>query len=347
MQASVPLISPSNTTHDQLPAHWLEPLPLPGGKSLPSRIIPGPMEGVMGHPFCHTMAKQSLVRCWLTPFIRISTGVPRPSRLTHRLEPFTATNLPVMAQIMGTDIAKLRDSARRLADLGVAGIDLNCACPSKIVVGNGAGGARLKNPNWIHEAVGAIRQACPDCGVSVKLRTGFDSPREMDEILAAARSANPDLVILHFRTVAEQYRKVPDGWTRLARAKELLPDIPLFASGDLFSPSHALDLYRQTGVDGIAPARGLLKNPWLLRDIECACQGKPVQEHTDTDKLAFLQTLATAGLQEGVIKSGFVVEFAANLLGSSHPTFQTLVRHRNLRDLCEYLESLNAHFRLA
>ena len=34
------------------PSLWLEPLPLPGGHSLPGRVLPGPMEGITAGAFC-------------------------------------------------------------------------------------------------------------------------------------------------------------------------------------------------------------------------------------------------------------------------------------------------------
>ena len=279
----------------ELPQNWLAPLPLAGGvKFLPNRILPGPMEGITDGSFCRVMASRGLVRAWVTPFIRISTAVPRLARLRQRLEPFglggvkaeegrdaapadsmpAGPRLPVIVQLMGLDIPLLVETAKRLAELGAAGVDLNCACPSKVVVANGAGGARLRDPHWIRTALCELRKAVPELGVSVKLRAGMaDSASELPKILKAVRAAQPDFVMMHFRTVIEEYQVVPGGWERLARAKELLgADIPLLGAGDVVSVDAAAALWRQTGVDGVTPARGLLRNPWLLQEIEAGCE---------------------------------------------------------------------------
>ena len=99
--------------------NWLEPLVFKNGKSLPSRIVPGPMEGVTEGSFVALFTAMKLVDCWYTPFIRISSGVPRPSRLKARLEPFLASGLPLIVQLLGTNIELLAQAAARLHSLGV------------------------------------------------------------------------------------------------------------------------------------------------------------------------------------------------------------------------------------
>ena len=156
------------------PPLWLEPLPLTGGQALPGRVFPGPMEGITASAFCAVINGLGLVSAWVTPFIRVSEGILRPSRLRDWLRAFSP--LPVVAQVMGTDIPLLAETASRLAaEPGVIGIDLNCACPTAIVVANGGGGGRLGHPRWIRDALLAIRQACPMAGISVKVRVGLTS----------------------------------------------------------------------------------------------------------------------------------------------------------------------------
>lgn len=311
------------------------------------------MEGITRGSFCAVMAERGLVRCWITPFVRVSVGVPRRARLRERLREFTSAGLPVVVQLMGTDIPTLTATAVRLLGLGVAGIDLNCACPSRIVLRNGAGGCRLREPQWIREAVVSLRRACPDRGLSVKLRTGYDDPAELPAIMEAVRAGEPDFVVLHYRTVKESYRAVESGWDRLARARERFPDVRLLASGDLFSVRDALAVGRRTGVDGVAPARGIVRNPWLLRDIEEACAGRlpgegrsrracdpaggtgeGVRTHargsssspqpTEAAKIGFLRDIASRSGRAGTTRPGFVLELARHLLGPEHPQFGEL-----------------------
>src|SRR5512147_1841235 len=94
------------------PPLWLEPLPLAGGRALPGRILPGPMEGITAVSFFHVMGSLGLVTAWVTPFIRVTEGVIRSADLRARLHAFSP--LPVVAQVMGTDIGRLAETAARL-----------------------------------------------------------------------------------------------------------------------------------------------------------------------------------------------------------------------------------------
>jgi len=326
-QPSIPAIHP-----------FLQPLPLQGGVVLANRILPGPMEGITTGSFCAVLGRLGYVHCWITPFIRLTTGLPRRSRLQLRLRAYTDTGLPVIAQIMGTDSRLLADAGARLAHLGVAGVDLNCGCPSNSVLSSGAGAARLRDPDWIQRTLTALRQACPETAVCVKLRSGMDHPSELNGILAAVREAAPDVVTLHYRTAAEQYRPVPGGWTRLAEARDLLPDTILIGSGDLFSPEDALRMARETGVDGIAPARGMICNPRLLKDIEAACAGEPLEADSVEHRTRVLRDIAGAGESGPAAPAGFVLELARHMFGATSPRYRALAACRRVRDTIVLLD---------
>jgi tRNA-dihydrouridine synthase len=233
--------------------------------------------------------------------------------------------LPVIVQVMGTDIALLAATAARLAtERGVIGIDLNCACPSPTVVANGAGGGRLRHPAWIRDALLALRQACPTVGISVKVRVGVASEEELPAICQAVLEGQPDFVMMHYRTVEERYRAAPRGLRRLERARALLPGLPLFGSGDLYTTEAAARMFAVAAVDGITPARGLVANPWLLRDIEADCRGDRVAARTETEQRGFLRRLIAEAERTGTWRPGFVLEVALHQFGRDHPLFDRL-----------------------
>jgi tRNA-dihydrouridine synthase len=290
------------------------------------------MEGITAGSFCAVMNRMELVSAWVTPFIRVSVGIQRPSRLRDRLRAFAP--LPVVAQVMGTDIPLLAETASRLAaEPGVIGVDLNCACPTAIVVANGGGGGRLRHPRWIRDALLALRQACPASGISVKVRVGIASEDELPGICDAIREGQPDFVTVHYRTVEEQYQAAPDGLRRLARARALLPDLPLFGSGDLLTVDAAARMFAAAAVDGVTPARGLVANPWLLRDIEAACRAADVPVRTELDRRDFLRRLIVEAERAGTWRRGFVLEVARHQFGREHPLFERLIETRSAESM--------------
>jgi len=309
-------------------------VPLPGGKSIPSRILPGPMEGIMTADFCRTMMEFDLLSSWITPFIRISHSTPRAVRLDERLIYFRP--LPIIAQIMGTYREHLARTTKILSGLdGVIGVELNCACSSNTVLRSGAGGAQLRNPEWIRDTLLEMRKSSPGTGIGVKLRTGFTSADELPGILEQVRKAEPDWIVIHYRTSKELFRSVPDGLQRLRTARELLPKTFLFGSGDLFTCGQAVEMISRTGVDGITPARGLMHNPWLIRDIETVCRG---ETPPGRNVVPFLLRLLDLSADNPVWRNGLILEITRNIWGRESEFFKSLAREHKAAAMRRILE---------
>ncbi|MCX6984557.1 MAG: tRNA-dihydrouridine synthase family protein [Lentisphaerae bacterium] len=300
----------------------LQPVALPGGRLLPSRILPGPMEGIMTDDYCRTMMEFDLLPVWVTPFIRISHSTPRTKKLEGRLTPFRP--IPIVAQIMGTYREHLAATAGILSGLnGVLGVELNCACSSPTVVRSGSGSAHLRKPEWIRDTLLAMREAADVGGIGVKIRSGFESPEELPRILEAVGAAKPDWIVLHYRTAKEMFWSVPDGYGRFEIARRLLPGTLLFASGDMFTCEKSLGVVRKTAVDGITPARGLMHNPWLIRDIEAVCRGETPPER---NVVPFLLRLVQLVAESPVWRNGLILEIARNVWGRESECFKSLAR---------------------
>lgn len=280
------------------------------------------MEGVTGPSWLEVLTRLHWIDAWWTPFLRISTGVPRIGRLRRWLAPYTGTGLPVIAQLMGCDTEKLAAAAARLASLGAVMVDLNCACPSRDVLSSHAGGWRMRDPQWIGETLLAMREACSGkTPVSVKLRVGWDKTDFAETVAPVLNAVKPEMVTVHFRTVSEGYRPVKDGLARLRRIRESLPGLILYGSGDLFTVEDIRRMFEYAGVDGAAPARGLLRNPRLLADYaEAGAGGGGTGGLTAAGQRQFLAEIVRAGAGRG-----FVLQLASNFYGSSSPQFRCVL----------------------
>jgi tRNA-dihydrouridine synthase len=183
----------------------------------------------------------------------------------------------------------------------------------------------LRHTRWIRDALVALRAACPATGISVKVRAGLESDAELPAICEAVGEGRPDFVVVHYRTVKERYRPAPRGLDRLARARARLPNLPLFGSGDLYTVEAAARMFAVAAVDGVTPARGLVANPWLLRDIEQDCRAGVVPARTDGEKRGFLSALIAEAEGTQTWRPGFVLEVARHLFGRDHPVFEQLI----------------------
>jgi tRNA-dihydrouridine synthase C len=258
---------------------------------------------------------------WFTPFIHISNGVPRTARLRLALRPFQETGLPVIAQIMSSRMELLPPTARKLHDIGALCVDVNCACPSKTVVHSRSGGALLQNPAWIAQAISLMKESCGNNPVSVKIRTGFRSPDEMQGIAAALREARPDIVFCHYRTVLEGYAPLPPETRtlRFSQLRRLLPDLPLFASGDIFTLQDIRKM-AELGLDGALVARGFLRNPAILQALQA--EGTPLSE----EQLWHLLIQIGEASRRTPAHWGFLLPVARNMFGADAPATQRLVK---------------------
>jgi len=174
-------------------------------------------------------------------------------------------------QLYGVDPKTISEAVKMLVDENRADhIDLNFGCPVPKVTRKG-GGAALP---WKQELFGAIVSAAVrsagEVPVSVKMRKGID-----DEHLTyldagrAARDAGVVAVALHARTAEEYYSGKAD-WSAITKLREALPDTQVLGNGDIWSATDAVEMMRQTGVDGVVVGRGCLGRPWLFGDLEKA-----------------------------------------------------------------------------
>lgn len=241
---------------------------LKGGICIPA-VLPGPMEGIMHPLFCRAVSELNLLPCWITPFLRISTATPRIAKIRNFLSPFSGTGLPVIIQLMGVSPELLAETAARAFKLGVSGVNLNFACPSRQVLSSGAGGALLSHPEQMNAIVRAVAKECYNHSFSIKIRTGRDDYNELNEIIPAIIDCypKPDFIAVHFRTVSEMYAKVVDPYDRIISAVKLAGDVPVIANGDILSTSDAGKMFEQTKCSGVMIARGLLKDPFLIKRL--------------------------------------------------------------------------------
>ncbi|MEL0305608.1 MAG: tRNA-dihydrouridine synthase, partial [Halieaceae bacterium] len=144
-------------------------------------------------------------RC-VTEFVRVSQTV-LPKRVFYRYAPelltggLTPSGVPVYVQLLGSDPALMAANARRVALLGAPGIDLNFGCPAKTVNRSRGGAALLRTPDLIRSICVAVRDSVPPCTpVTAKIRLGFDSDAEFDDILRALEQAPLTELTIHART---------------------------------------------------------------------------------------------------------------------------------------------------
>lgn len=143
-------------------------------------------------------------------------------------------------------------------------LDLNAGCPNKKIVNKGGGSALLRDPKKLQQILKAMvkKSTIP---VTVKIRSGWDEDSVADTpyLASYARDAGIAAISIHGRTKFQGYSGRVD-YKVIKKVKEAV-DIPVIASGDIFTPELVKKMFDETGCDAVMAARGSLGNPWLFK----------------------------------------------------------------------------------
>jgi tRNA-dihydrouridine synthase B len=226
-------------------------------------IILAPLCGITDSPFrrvCHDMgAGLSFVE------MISSTAVQYNSQKTFQMMEKHPSEKNVGIQFTARFPEELQYAINAVQDRNFTIIDLNMGCPAKKVVKTGGGSAILKNPDKIYNHVKIARQTTSK-PLSVKIRAGWDrNSININETSKAIEEAGADLITIHGRTREDTYA-VENNLIWIKQVKDNV-SIPVIGNGDLFSVKDVLMMRRQTGIDGVMLARGILGNPFLFKAL--------------------------------------------------------------------------------
>jgi nifR3 family TIM-barrel protein len=217
-----------------------------------------------------------------------------------------ADDRPLGVQILGCDPEIIKRSIDILSAYAFSILDFNAACPVKKVVLRGKGAGLLKEPAKLQQLIQLIVRNTK-IPVTVKIRAGWDETEiNAPEIARRAQDAGVAALFIHGRTRRQRYSGQVD-YGVIRRVKESV-QIPVVASGDALSPELINNLFRETGCDGVAVARGALGNPWIFREsIEYMTKGEtPVRpdviEISQTMKDHLSLNIELHGERNGVIR---------------------------------------------
>ena len=185
---------------------------------------------------------------------------------TFELLKMTDNERPIAQQIFGSDINSFVVAAKKVEETQHPDIiDINMGCPvPKVAIRAQAGSALLKHPDKIYEIVKAVVNAV-SIPVTVKIRSGWDEKSiNAVEVAMVCEKAGASAITIHARTRSQGYSGKAD-WNIIKQVKEAV-NIPVIGNGDVTSPELAKKMLDETNCDAVMIGRGVLGNPWLIRD---------------------------------------------------------------------------------
>lgn len=171
---------------------------------------------------------------------------------------------PLAMQVFGGDVDSMVEAAKWIDEKTLADIiDVNMGCPVNKVIKNDAGSKLMQNPEKVFEIVSSLVNNVKK-PVTVKIRSGWDSEHiNAVDIARQAEAAGASAIAVHGRTRSQMYSGKAD-WDIIRRVKQAVR-VPVIGNGDVNSPEDAGRLLKETGCDAVMIGRGLLGNPWLVR----------------------------------------------------------------------------------
>jgi len=235
-----------------------------GKLKLESNLILAPMAGITDLPYrmlCRKFGAElafvEMINCRSVSF---------KSRRTKQMLLTMPKDKPLGVQILGCEEQYILKSLEVLKNYKFDILDFNAACPAKKVVRRGEGSGLLREPKKFAKLLKLVVKESW-LPVSVKIRLGWDKDSvNAREIALLAQDCGVNALFIHGRTKTQGYSGQVD-YNIINEVRKVL-NIPLIASGDVFSGLLAKKMLDETGCAGLAIARGSLGNPWIFKEIK-------------------------------------------------------------------------------
>lgn len=254
-----------------------------GNVEIKNQIVLAPMAGISNSAF-RRIAKEMGVGLVVAEMVS-DKAIYFGSQKTIDMLYMKEEERPISQQIFGSDKESFVYAAKYiLENMKPDIIDINMGCPvPKVATRAQAGSALLKNPDKVYEIVKAVVEAV-DIPVTVKIRSGWDEKSiNAVEIAKVIEKAGASAITVHPRTRAQGYSGKAD-WNIIKQVKENVK-IPVIGNGDIKICYDAKRMLEETKCDAVMIGRGVLGNPWLIRECIDFLNGKEIKEVTILDKL--------------------------------------------------------------
>ena len=258
-----------------------------GNVEIKNQVVLAPMAGISNNAY-RTIIKE--MGCGLIVAEMVSDkAIYYGNEKTIDMLYMTDFERPISQQIFGSDVESFVVAAKYIYEnMKPDIIDVNMGCPvPKVAVRAQAGSALLKDPAKVYEIVSAVVKSVP-IPVTVKIRSGWDQNSiNAVEIAKTVEKAGASAITVHPRTRSQGYSGLSD-WNIIKQVKGSV-NIPVIGNGDIKTCYDAKRMLEETGCDAIMIGRGVIGNPWLIKEcIEYIEDGKEPIPVSHEEKLRMI-----------------------------------------------------------
>ena len=254
-----------------------------GNVEINNQVVLAPMAGICNSAFRRICKEMG---CGLIYAEMVSDkAITYNNKKTIDMLYMTEEERPIVQQIFGSDKDSFVEAAKYIYEnMHPDIIDINMGCPvPKVALRAQAGSALLKDPEKIYDIVKAVVDAVP-IPVTVKIRSGWDK-NNINAVWVAkiVEKAGASAICVHPRTRSQGYSGNAD-WSVIKSVKENV-SIPVIGNGDIRSPEDAKRMLEETKCDAVMIGRGVLGNPWLIKNTIKYLNGEEVDDVSFSEKI--------------------------------------------------------------
>jgi len=171
-------------------------------------LVLAPMQGLTGLPFRRAFHRTfgDVFDYAVSPFISLTHGnlTLADKKISDVLPENNVGCMPVVPQVLGSEIQEFVDLANRLHDIGYTEVNWNLGCPMPRVARKVRGSGLLPYPEKVGEVLEALTTKTK-VGISVKMRLGYRSENEIFDLVPVLNSFPLVNVTIHPRIGTELY----------------------------------------------------------------------------------------------------------------------------------------------
>ena len=249
-----------------------------GNVRIKNQVVLAPMAGICNSAFRRICKEMG---CGLIYAEMVSDkAITYNNKKTIDMLYMTEDERPIVQQIFGSDKESFVVAAKYIYEnMHPDIIDINMGCPvPKVALKSKAGSALMKQPEKVYDIVKNVVENVP-VPVTVKIRSGWDMDNiNAVEIAKICEKAGASAITVHPRTRSQGYSGKAD-WSIIKDVKNSV-NIPVIGNGDIISCFDAKRMLDETGCDAIMIGRGVIGNPWLIKEcidyLEYGILPKPI-----------------------------------------------------------------------
>jgi tRNA-dihydrouridine synthase B len=198
---------------------------------------------------------------YMAPYIRVNPKLEIKAASKRDLLPANNRSLDLIPQVITRDAGEFIFLANYVQKLGYKELNWNLGCPYPMVAKRGMGSGLLNMPGKIDEILNRV-SAETDIRVSIKMRLGYESPKEIFHVLPVLEKYPLANITIHPRIGKQLYKGEVD--LKTFEACIGLSSHTLFYNGDITSVRRFREMKeRFPAITHWMIGRGLIADPFL------------------------------------------------------------------------------------